>query len=130
MSNDIVRRALGVLIGLACFGVTAVAAQTTADVAPLLRVEWKSTTETWRRPALIGFVYNDSTYRIGSVRLRVEALDDTNQVLSQTLAWAYVNVPARGREAFEVARPKQGHTFRITVESFVLIAREPPPQSP
>ncbi len=122
--------ALGVVIALASLDVATVNGQTNAEVAQLLRVEWQQTTGAWRRPALEGFVYNDSTYRIGSVRLRIEALDGANQVLSQTLAWAYVNVPARGREPFEVARPREGETFRITVESFVLIAREPPPQSP
>src|SRR5207244_1480152 len=100
------------------------------DVAPPLRLEWQPTTETWKRPGLTGFLYNDSMYRIGSVRLRVEALDAENKVLSETLAWAYVNVSARSREAFSVTRPKVGETFRITVESFVLIAREAAPQSP
>ena len=121
---------LGVVIALPSLDVATVNAQTNAEVAQLLRVEWQPTTETWSRPALTGFVYNDSTFRIGSVRLRVEALDGANQVLSEALSWAYVDVPARGRGAFRVARPRQGETFRITVESFVLIAREPPPQSP
>ena len=122
--------ALGAILALASLGVATASAQTNAEVAQLLRVEWQPTTETWRRPALIGFVYNSSTYRIGSVRLRVEALDGANQVLSQTLAWAYVDVPARGRGSFTVARPREGETFRVTVESFVLIAREAPLQSP
>ena len=122
--------ALGLIIVLAPLGVATANAQTNADVAPLLRLEWQPTTETWKRPGLTGFLYNDSMYRIGSVRLRVEALDAENKVLSETLAWAYVNVSARSREAFTVTRPKVGETFRITVESFVLIAREAPPQSP
>lgn len=121
---------LGLVIVLPSLGVTTVHAQTTAEVSQLLRLEWQPTTETWRRPSLTGFLYNDSTYRIGSVRLRVEALDGANQVLSETLAWTYVNVSARSRGPFTVARPKVGETFRITVESFVLIAREPPTQSP
>jgi hypothetical protein len=122
--------ALGAIMALAPLGVAPATAQTNAEVAELLRVEWQPTTETWRRPSLTGFLYNDSTYRIGSVRLRVEALDGANQVLSETLAWTYVNVSARSRGAFTVPRPKVGETFRITVESFVLIARESPLQSP
>jgi len=121
---------LGVVIALPSLDVATVNAQTNAEVAQLLRVEWQPTTETWSRPALTGFVYNDSTFRIGSVRLRVEALDAANRVLSEALAWAYVDVPARGRGPFRVARPREGETFRVTVESFVLIAREAPPQSP
>jgi hypothetical protein len=118
---------LGVFIALT-LDVTTVNAQNKAEVAQMLRVEWQPTTETFSRPALVGFVYNDSTFRIGSVRLRVEALDGTNQVLSEVLAWAYVDVPARGRGAFRVARPREGESFRISVESFVLIARESPPR--
>jgi len=121
---------LGAVIALTSLDVTITNGQTTAEVATMLRVEWQPTTETFSRPALVGFVYNDSTFRIGSVRLRVEALDGANQVLSEALHWAYVDVPARGRGAFRVARPRQGEAFRISVESFVLIAREPAPQSP
>lgn len=119
---------LGVVIALTSLDVRTVSGQTKAEVARMLRVEWQPTTETFSRPALVGFVYNDSTFRIGSVRLRVEALDGANQVLSEVLAWAYVDVPARGRGAFRVARPREGEAFRISVESFVLIAREPPPR--
>jgi hypothetical protein len=41
----------------------------------------------------------------------------------EELAWIYVNVPAQGRGYFSVRRP-QGETFRLSVESFVLISRE------
>ena len=119
---------VGVIITLTSLDVTTVNAQAKAEVARMLRVEWEPTTETFSRPALVGFVYNDSTFRIGSLRLRVEALDGSNQVLSEVLHWAYVDVPARGRGAFRVARPREGETFRITVESFVLMAREAPPR--
>jgi hypothetical protein len=105
-------------------------AQPQAEVAKLLRVEWEPLTQEWTRPRLAGYVYNDSTYRIGSVRLRVEVLDAASQqVVREELAWIYVNVPARGRANFSVPRPK-GDAFRITVESFVLIALEAPVETP
>ena len=116
------------LIILALAGV--VAAQSQADVARQLRVEWESVDEPCCPPRLVGHVYNASTYRIGSVRLRVETLDDQKQVVSETLAWIYVNVSARDRAAFSIRRPPRGSTFRLSVESFVLIAREAPTETP
>ena|SRR5688572_16397063 len=100
-----------------------VAAQSPADVAKQLRVEWEPVADVLGPPRLTGHIHNDSVYRIGSVRLRVETVDASNQVVNESLAWIYVGVPARGRAYFSVRRPA-GETFRLTVESFVLIARE------
>jgi hypothetical protein len=120
--NGAVRRLFlgGVLVLTLTVGV---AAQPQVEVAKLLRVEWDTQAEAWTRPRLAGHVYNDSSYRIGSVRLRVEVLDATQQKVREELAWIYVDVPARGRAYFSVRRPG-GEAFRVTVESFVLIARE------
>jgi hypothetical protein len=112
---------IGGLIALG--GIDLAAAQSQAEVAKLLRVEWEPGSDKWGPPRLVGHIYNDSTYRIGSVRLRLEVLDGSNQVVRETLAWIYVSVPARSREYFSVRRPP-GEAFRLTVESFVLIARE------
>jgi hypothetical protein len=104
-------------------------AQTQEEVAKKLRVEWEVLSETWARPRLVGYVYNDSEYRIGSVRLRVQTLDAAGTVVRDDLAWIYVNVPARSRSYFSVRRP-EGETYRIAVASFVLIAREPVGETP
>jgi hypothetical protein len=117
---------LGALIVLALAGE---AAAQQAEVARLLRVEWTAVSEEWTRPRIAGHVYNDSVYRIGSVRLRVEILDASQQKVREELAWIYVNVPARGRAYFSVRRPG-GEAFRVTVESFVLIARETIDETP
>jgi len=121
-----IRRALVVVVGglivLSLAG--AAAAQVQAEVARLLRVEWSPLSEEWTRPRLVGHVYNDSTYRIGSVRLRLQSLDAADRVLREDLAWIYVDVPARGRAYFSVNRPAGAQSFRVTVESFFLISRE------
>ena len=128
-------RLLGGSLGLAIGGLIVVsgfdlvAAQSQGEVAKLLRVEWEAGSDKWGPPRLVGHIYNDSTYRIGSVRLRVEVLDGSNQVVQETLAWIYVNVSAGSREYFSVRRPR-GDAFRLTIESFVLIARETPEQTP
>jgi hypothetical protein len=128
MNSLMLGLALGGLIVLSVAGEAR--AQPQAEVARLLRVEWEPLTQEWTRPRLAGHVYNDSTYRIGSVRLRVEVLDGASQqAVREELAWIYVNVPARGRAYFSVQRPK-GDAFRVTVESFVLIAVEAPVETP
>jgi hypothetical protein len=128
MSRLVLGLALGGLVILALGGDAA--AQPQAEVARLLRVEWEPLTQEWTRPRIAGHVYNDSTYRIGSVRLRIEILDAASQqAVSEQLAWIYVNVPARGRAPFSVPRPR-GEAFRVTVESFVLIAVEKDEQTP
>ena len=119
---------LAVLLGLGL--PNGVAAQSPADVARFLRVEWESAADMLGPPRLTGHIYNDSTYRIGSVRLRVETVDASNDVVNQSLAWVYVSVPARGRASFSIRRPPGGDTFRLAVESFVLISREAVQETP
>jgi len=119
-------RVLAVIVGgMIVLGLAgAAAAQVQAEVARLLRVEWSPLSEEWTRPRLVGHVYNASTYRIGSVRLRLQSLDASDRVLREDLAWIYVDVPARGRAYFSVNRPAGAQSFRVTVESFLLISRE------
>ena len=123
-------RVIRVSVGLAVGGllvlglVDMAASQSHTEVARMLRIEWKPVTETWGPPRLEGHSYNDSTYRIGSIRLRLETLAGSNQPVGQTLVWVYVTVPARGQAAFSLRRPSSGEGFRLSVESFVLIARE------
>jgi hypothetical protein len=123
---------LGLAIGgLIVLGVIDLAAsQSQGEVAKLLRVEWEPVTDASGPPRLVGHIYNDSTYRIGSVRLRLEILDSSNQVVRETLAWVYVSVPARSRAYFSVRRPAGGGAFRLAIESFVLIAREAVDETP
>jgi hypothetical protein len=114
-----------IVVLLIVLGIVDVAtSQTQGEVARLLRVDWSPVTEACCPPRLEGYIYNGSTYRIGSVRLRVEILDGSNQVARESLAWVYVSVPARSRAYFSLRRPPNGEAFRLTVESFVLIARE------
>jgi hypothetical protein len=122
MTRRVVALVLGGVVLLALPGPAG--AQIQAEVARLLRVELAPVSEEWTRPRLAGHVYNDSIYRIGSVRLRVQSLDASDRIIREDLAWTYVDVPARGRAYFSVYRPAGGQSFRISVESFLLIARE------
>jgi hypothetical protein len=106
------------------------AAQSPAEVARFLRVEWEPVSDTLGPPRLTGHIYNDSVYRISSVRLRVQTVNASNDVVNESLAWVYVSVPARGREYFSIRRPPGGETFRLAVESFVLFSREAVSETP
>ena len=127
------RRALAAAC-LAVVGLLDVAAAQppTAQIASQLRVEWKRVSESWRRPAIEGFVHNDSVYRVGSVRLRVETLDSDSKVVGESLAWVYGNIPSGGRWGFSIPLPRSGggENFRLSVESFHLVALEAPRESP
>jgi hypothetical protein len=123
----LIRASLGLAVSALVVAGIADRADTQAqveEVAKLLRVEWEPGGDKWGPPRLVGHIYNDSRFRIGSIRLRVETLDSADQVVGDTLAWAYVSIPARDRAYFSVRRPSGGQAFRLTVESFVLISRE------
>jgi len=100
------------------------------QVANSLRVEWKRTTSLGGRPAIEGYVYNDSPFRIGGVRLRVEILDSSNQVVGETFGWVYGNISSHGRWPFSMPPPTTGDSFRVAVESFHLVSREALSESP
>lgn len=89
------------------------------------RIEWARTSEAFR-PAVEGYVYNGSEYRVGSVRLRVEVLDGSNRVLTERFAWVYGNIDAGGRAYFVLPSLESNTTYRITVESFFVISRQTP----
>jgi hypothetical protein len=118
---------LGFLMSLVVFVGTSSAQPPEAIVQEALRVEWDRAEI---RPGIEGYVYNDSPYRIGLVRLRVITRDDGGQTPGELLAWVYGNVPARGRCYFSVRVPKAREIVGITIESFKLIAREETPESP
>ena len=96
-------------------------------VADALRVEWQKVED---RPGIEGYVYNVSTYRIGLVRLTILGRDEPSQAPTPTLAWVYGNVPARGRWYFRVRLPASREVVTVSIESFTLISRDPPAESP
>ena len=80
------------------------------------RMEWQAGQTRSGRPAISGFVYNDYNHWAGDVRLRVEALDASGQVISRTLGYVNGDVPPRGRAYFEVPLPAPAPSHRVTVE--------------
>jgi hypothetical protein len=88
------------------------------------RIEWKPYGLGRATPSLEGYVHNDHRYRIGGVRLKVEALDDAGKTVGETQGWVYGNIPSGGKTYFVVAAPKGAVSYRLSVLSFHLVALE------
>jgi hypothetical protein len=104
-----------------------VAAQPPAGFrGPVFRIE-KQPPGIHDRPGFVtGWLYNDGQGVVGLVRMRVEMLDGSGQVISTHDGWAYGNVPPGGRAYFRVPVPSQSTERRVLVESFVIQAWESP----
>jgi hypothetical protein len=89
-------------------------------------VEWARRSDPWLKPAVEGYVHNDSMFRVGNVRLRVEVLDSSSRPVNERFAWVHGNIDAGARGYFVLSLPEAGHTYRITVVSFDLISRQAP----
>ena len=93
-------------------------------VAGTFNIEWKKRTDPHLRPGLEGWVANPSNYRVGSMLLKVQTLE-ADRVAAERTVWVYGHVPPQGRAFFVVPIiPEDRYTYRITVDSFDLIARE------
>ena len=73
-----------------------------------------------------GYVYNRHIYSAVNVRLRLQALDASGQVVGERFAYVLGDVPAEGRAFFAVPVQAQGATYRVSVHSFEFIARSGP----
>ena len=113
-----VRHAIGVLLGLALVGLGGpAAAQTAFDPrGGAFRIE-----EDVGGPRAVcsGWLYNEGPDVVGLVRLRLEVLDGSQQVVARQIGWAYGNAAPGGRVYFRIAVPAAEGSRRIVVESFV-----------
>jgi hypothetical protein len=119
---------LVVVIAAAAINAPAAAQRPPSPSPQSLPVEWARRGDPWARPGIEGYVHNTSRYRIGSVRLTVEALDENQRPVNNRTVWVYGNIAAgdRGYFSFPVLAADAERTYRITVESFVLISLEAP----
>ncbi len=84
-----------------------------------LRVEASGSEDRRGRPVVSGYVYNQraGSYAV-SVRLLVEALDGSGQVVGSTIGYVLGDVPPSNRSYFEIKAPAKAVSYRVTVESF------------
>jgi hypothetical protein len=66
-----------------------------------------------------GYVYNQraGSYAV-SVRLLVEALDGSGQVVGSTTGYVLGDVPPSNRAYFEIKAPAKAVSYRVTIASF------------
>jgi hypothetical protein len=125
------RIAVAVLSGaasLAAIALIAVPAHP-QDVVPdqsLIHVELGPEKDTVAGAFVTGSVKNDSRYRIGDVRLRVEIRDPEGRLLDAVSGWVYGDVPPGETEPFRVLVPVHGDHVQVTIESFDRVSAEGP----
>ncbi|HEV8441125.1 MAG TPA: hypothetical protein VGT40_23800 [Methylomirabilota bacterium] len=103
------------LMLLAAGGATAQMQSATPE--SYLRVEWTVEQSKSGRQRLTGYVYNPRDLYATGVRLLVEALDGSGQVVDSKTATVYGDVPPRNRSYFDTAPPANGSTYRVTVRT-------------
>jgi hypothetical protein len=106
-------------------GADLLSAQDFKALVSSFRVEWERRTGLWR-PAIEGWVYNDSEYRVGNVRLQIIVLDSSGTRVGEKTTWIYGAIDGRARGYFVAPLPEAGQTYQITVASFDVLARQAP----
>jgi hypothetical protein len=119
-TREIARRA-GILAALLLLmGAGSVAAQGFGRSADAdLRLEWAGAEDRRGRPLVSGYVYNQrpGSYAT-SMRLLVEALDASGQVVGSTSGFVLGDVPPSSRSYFEIRAPAKAASYRVTIQSF------------
>jgi hypothetical protein len=101
-------------------GVSAAIAQVqTRSADSDLRVEWTGSEDRRGRPVVSGYVYNQraGSYAV-SVRLLVEALDGSGQVVGSSTGYILGDVPPSNRSYFELKAPAKAASYRVTIASY------------
>jgi hypothetical protein len=86
-------------------------------------VEWTSRAGS-RHDIVVGYVHNHYLYPITGVEVRVEIFDPAGRLAGEAFGWVTGDVPPGGRGYFEVALPRGGVTFGVTIYAFAFAPRE------
>ena len=105
------------LLALAAGG-GAEAVSSPSGIDPRLRLDWEAGQRKSGRPEITGYVYNDYGRAAVHVRLLVEALDGSGQVIDRTYGFVFGAVLGFGRTPFAVVLRNEGASYRISVTSF------------
>lgn len=110
------------MLGLAVWG--GVATTAAALLTPLVagweqffKVEW-SADERKGKPVVSGRVKNDWGIPARNIRLLVDALDSSGQVVSQRVGWLGSDLPPGISAYFEVPMPERAPAYRVSVFAF------------
>lgn len=118
---------LGVRLVVALLLVLASAAPAAAQARSstgTFRVEEDASAPT--RGAVVGWVYNQGRETVGLLRLRMDVLDESGQVVAVQRGWAYGNLRPGDRAYFRIPLPDRPGRRVVVVESFVIQSVESP----
>ena len=115
------RRALSILFAVLVVSIQGASSSPSAQVllptlTSYLRVDF-TTESKGGRMRLTGYVYNTWDKWATDVRLLVEALDPSGQVVGSTPVSVYGKVPPGGRSYWDVPLAVSGSSYRVTVQS-------------
>ena len=84
-----------------------------------LRLDWTAGEDRRGRPVVTGYIYNQRAGSYAtSLRLLVEALDASGQVVGSTSGLVFGDVPPSDRSYFEVKAPAKAASYRVTIQAF------------
>jgi hypothetical protein len=115
-----VRLVVALLLMLASAAPAAAQARSTG----IFRVEEDAGAPT--RGAVVGWVYNDGRETVGLLRLRMDVLDESGQVVAVQRGWAYGNLRPGDRAYFRIPLADRPGRRVVVVESFVIQSVESP----
>ena len=123
----ILARAVALLVMIAAGGCTTAAMTPSPSVTTAVqgweryfRLEW-APQPTARGVSIDGYVYNTYGSSAGNVRLLVQALDASNNVVAQTIEWVPGIVPNFSRSYFRTPTLPPAQQYRVSVWSFDII---------
>ena len=116
-------RIVTALLASLLLGSTALAGPNYApgSLDPYFRLEWQ-VVPTARGPVVEGFVYNTSALIADRMRLQIEQLDASGNVVGSTTTWVLGGVPPNNRTWFRTPVPAAAN-YRVEILSFDWLGR-------
>ena len=99
-------------------GAPATAVMAPSGIDPRLRLDWEAGQTRGGRPVVTGYVYNDYSRAASYVRILVESLDASGQVIDRAQGFVTGIVPVLSRSYFIVPLKTAGASYRVTVSTF------------
>lgn len=99
-------------------GAPAIAEMGPSGIDFRLRLDWEAGYTRGGQPVVTGYIYNDYGRSANNVRLLVESLDASGQVIDRAFGFVTGIVPVFNRNYFDVPLKTAGASYRVTVTSF------------
>jgi hypothetical protein len=124
-----VRHVRAIAIGLTAAVVLLGARPSAAQLFPapgadrFFRVEWEVKFNPARGAVISGYVYNSNGVAANNVRLLIEAVDESGEVVATTLGYVLGQIPSNDRRYFQEAVPRTVSTYRVRVVLYEWVDR-------